>query len=94
MKRSFSASLFGTSTGAGLFGAKPTTTAAPLATPSVNRGLGGLDVSVSNKGLSQGSNSPTAAKENLLPNELMQTINGFKLVHLYAFKMRRDRTNF
>lgn len=45
---------------------------------TVNRGLGGLDVSVTNKGLTQGSASPTVAKENVLPNELMQTIDGFK----------------
>jgi len=40
--------------------------------------LGGLDVSVNYKGLSQGNSSSTAAKENLLPNELMQTIDKFK----------------
>lgn len=74
------ASLFGSSTG-GLFGSKPAATTAITSTAQplpANRGLGGLDVSISNKGLTQGSTSPTAAKENLLPNELMQTIDGFK----------------
>lgn len=73
------ASLFGATTG-GLFGAKPasTTAASTITTAATNRGLGGLDVSISNKGLAQGSTSPTAAKENLLPNELMTTIEGFK----------------
>ncbi|KAJ8679663.1 hypothetical protein QAD02_015450 [Eretmocerus hayati] len=71
--------LFG-ATSTGLFGAKPTTTtAAPtVVTTSTSKGLGGLDVSVTNKGLAQGTTSPTASKENLLPNELMQTIDSFK----------------
>ncbi|XP_012529938.2 nuclear pore complex protein Nup58 isoform X2 [Monomorium pharaonis] len=69
-------SLFGSGTGTTLLGAKPTT--ALTTTTSTSKGLGGLDVSVSNKGLSQGSSSSTAAKENLLPNELMQTIDKFK----------------
>ncbi|XP_058798941.1 nucleoporin p58/p45 isoform X2 [Phymastichus coffea] len=73
-------SMFGSST-SGIFGAKPTATTALTTTTlstTNNRGLGGLDVSISNKGLAQGNTSPTAAKENLLPNELMQTIEGFK----------------
>ncbi|KAF7384702.1 hypothetical protein HZH68_014314 [Vespula germanica] len=69
-------SLFGSISSGGLVGTKLTTTTTTTSTTS--RGLGGLDVSVNNKGLSQGSNSPTAAKENLLPNELMQTIDKFK----------------
>ncbi|KAL0116543.1 hypothetical protein PUN28_009891 [Cardiocondyla obscurior] len=69
-------SLFGTGTGSTLLGAKPTTVL--TTTSSTSKGLGGLDVSVSNKGLSQGNSSSTAAKENLLPNELMQTIDKFK----------------
>ncbi|XP_024939630.1 calpain-15 isoform X3 [Cephus cinctus] len=71
-------SLFGSSSG-GLFGAKPTT-AIPATTipPTASKGLGGLDVSATSKGLSQGSNSPTAAKENLIPHELMLTIESFK----------------
>ncbi|XP_072750539.1 nuclear pore complex protein Nup58 isoform X5 [Anoplolepis gracilipes] len=68
-------SLFGSS-GSTLLGAKPTIAA--TATTNTNKGLGGLDVSVNNKGLSQGNSSSTAAKENLLPNELMQTIDKFK----------------
>ncbi|XP_011503550.1 PREDICTED: nucleoporin p58/p45 [Ceratosolen solmsi marchali] len=71
-------SLLNSST-SGLFGTKlSTTTAATTVAVIVNHGLGGLDVSISNKGLTQGSTSPTTAKENLLPNELMQTIDGFK----------------
>ncbi|XP_015115321.1 probable nucleoporin Nup58 isoform X2 [Diachasma alloeum] len=74
-----STSLFGAAPTGGLFGAKPTATLAPVtATTNVNKGLGGLDVSVSNKGLSQGSSSLTAAKENLIPNEITQTIDAFK----------------
>ncbi|KAK2587199.1 hypothetical protein KPH14_002942 [Odynerus spinipes] len=69
-------SLFGNISNSGLAGTKLTTTTTTTTTAS--KGLGGLDVSVNNKGLSQGSNSPTAAKENLLPNELMQTIENFK----------------
>ncbi|KAI4479762.1 hypothetical protein M0804_010812 [Polistes exclamans] len=69
-------SLFGSVSSSGLAATKLTTTTTTTAT--VGRGLGGLDVSVNNKGLSQGSNSPTAAKENLLPNELWQTIDKFK----------------
>lgn len=54
-------------------------TATPATTGTVtSQGLGGLDVSINNKGLTQGSTNPTAAKENLLPNEIMQTIDGFK----------------
>lgn len=76
-----SASLFGSGTGSTLLGAKPmvtATTATTTTTINTNRGLGGLDVSINNKGLSQGNSSSTAAKENLLPNELMQTIDKFK----------------
>lgn len=54
------------------------TTITTTTTTNTNRGLGGLDVSVNNKGLSQGNSTSTAAKENLLPNELMQTIDKFK----------------
>ncbi|XP_011629622.1 probable nucleoporin Nup58 isoform X2 [Pogonomyrmex barbatus] len=68
--------LFGSGTGSTLLGAKPTTVL--TTTTSTTKGLGGLDVSVNNKGLSQGNSSSTAAKENLLPNELMQTIDKFK----------------
>ena len=73
----FSASLFGAGTG-GLFGTKPATTVAAVSMAGTNKGLGGLDVSLSNKGLSHGSNSPTVTKENLIPNELTQTIESFK----------------
>ncbi|XP_067204710.1 nucleoporin p58/p45 isoform X3 [Linepithema humile] len=69
-------SLFGSAPGSTLLGAKPITAA--TTTTTVHKGLGGLDVSVNNKGLSQGNSSSTAAKENLLPNELMQTIDKFK----------------
>ncbi|XP_051157695.1 nucleoporin p58/p45-like isoform X2 [Leptopilina boulardi] len=79
---------FGTSTGntSTLFGSNfgtnfntaKTTPVTTTAVTSTNKGLGGLDVSVNNKGLSLGSSSPTAVKENLLPKELMQTIDGFK----------------
>ncbi|XP_066594211.1 nuclear pore complex protein Nup58 isoform X2 [Prorops nasuta] len=62
-----------------LFAAMPTTTtAATTLVNTANKGLGGIDVSVTNKGLSHGSNSPMAAKENLLPNELMLTIGSFE----------------
>ncbi|KAG7206072.1 hypothetical protein KM043_003468 [Ampulex compressa] len=71
-----SAPLFGSITGGGLLGAKPATST--ITTTATNKGLGGLDVSVSSKGLSQGSNSPAAAKDNLWPQELMQTIDKFK----------------
>ncbi|KAK0167348.1 hypothetical protein PV327_004758 [Microctonus hyperodae] len=77
---------FGAAPTGGLFGAKPVATAIPTlpatltttTTTSNNKGLGGLDVSITNKGLSHGSNSPTVAKENLIPNEIIQTIDGFK----------------
>ncbi|XP_071572836.1 nucleoporin p58/p45 isoform X2 [Temnothorax nylanderi] len=72
-------SLFGSGTGSTLLGAKPTTVLSTVTgATGTNKGLGGLDVSVNNKGLSQGNSSSTAAKENLLPNELMQTIDKFK----------------
>jgi len=71
----YTASLFGSGTGSTLLGSKPATV---LTTATTSKGLGGLDVSVNNKGLSQGNSSSTAAKENLLPNELMQTIDKFK----------------
>ncbi|CAK9813170.1 Nuclear pore complex protein Nup58 [Anthophora plagiata] len=45
---------------------------------STTKGLGGLDVTVSNKGLSQGSNSSAVAKENIWPPKLLQTIDEFK----------------
>ncbi|KAH0956444.1 hypothetical protein HN011_000367 [Eciton burchellii] len=69
-------SLFGSGAGSTVLGTKPTT--AVTTTINTNKGLGGLDVSVNTKGLSQGNSSSTAAKENLLPNELMQTIDKFK----------------
>ncbi|XP_034952685.1 nucleoporin p58/p45 [Chelonus insularis] len=73
-------SLIGNTQTGGLFGAKPlgATTVTATTTTSVNKGLGGLDISTSNKGLSHSSNSPTVAKENLIPNELTQTIDSFK----------------
>ncbi|XP_043271001.1 nuclear pore complex protein Nup58-like isoform X2 [Venturia canescens] len=64
--------------GSGLFGVKPISTTVPVIVADTNKGLGGLDVSISSKGLSHGSNSPTVAKENLIPNELTQTIDSFK----------------
>ncbi|XP_014488142.1 PREDICTED: nucleoporin p58/p45-like isoform X2 [Dinoponera quadriceps] len=57
---------------------KPTISATATTTTGTNRGLGGLDISINNRGLSQGNSSSTAAKENLLPNEFMQTIDKFK----------------
>ncbi|XP_053985880.1 nucleoporin p58/p45 isoform X1 [Hylaeus volcanicus] len=69
--------LFGGSiTSGGLLGSKPLTSTS--VTTTTNKGLGGLDVSVSNKGLSQGSNSPATTKDNVWPPELMQTIDKFK----------------
>lgn len=68
--------LFGSGFGSNLNAAK--STAATTTVTTTNKGLGGLDVSISNKGLSLGSSSPTAVKENLLPKELMQTIDNFK----------------
>ncbi|XP_032662645.1 nucleoporin p58/p45-like isoform X2 [Odontomachus brunneus] len=73
--------LFPSGTGSILLGTKPTiasTIATTTTATSTNRGLGGLDISINNKGLSQGNSSSTAAKENLLPNEFMQTIDKFK----------------
>lgn len=70
-------SLFGSNFGSNL-NAPKSTAATTTAVTSTNKGLGGLDVSINNKGLSLGSSSPTAVKENLLPKELMQTIDGFK----------------
>lgn len=46
-------------------------------TSIINKGLGGIDVSVSNKGLSQ-ENINQAVKENIWPPELLQTIEKFK----------------
>lgn len=78
--------MFGQTTG-GLFGAKPASSATPAATgtTTTSHNLGGLDVSVNNKGLTQGSTNPTAAKENLLPNEIMQTIDSFKYDNFFHF---------
>ncbi|XP_076176590.1 nuclear pore complex protein Nup58 isoform X2 [Ptiloglossa arizonensis] len=71
------ASLFGGSViGSGLLGSKPLTST--NTTTATNKGLGGLGVSVSNRGLSQGSSSPVTAKDNIWPPELMQTIDKFK----------------
>ncbi|XP_046430409.1 nuclear pore complex protein Nup58 isoform X2 [Neodiprion pinetum] len=72
------ASLFGAAPVGGLFGAKPVNSAALTATTNI-QGLGGVDVSANKLGLTQGSSSPTAAKENLIPNELTQTIENFKI---------------
>lgn len=70
--------LFGTS-GGGLLGSKTVTTTAPTITTSItNKGLGGLDVSLSNRGFSQGSASPAVARENVWPPELLQTVDKFK----------------
>ncbi|XP_043264707.1 nucleoporin p58/p45 isoform X1 [Colletes gigas] len=69
-------SLFGGSITSGLLGSKPFTST--NATTVTNKGLGGLDVSVNNKGLSQGSSTPATAKDNVWPPELMQTIDKFK----------------
>lgn len=73
----FLGTLFGSNFGTNFNTAKTTPVTTTVVT-STNKGLGGLDVSVNNKGLSLGSSSPTAVKENLLPKELMQTIDGFK----------------
>ncbi|XP_033222298.1 nucleoporin p58/p45 isoform X2 [Belonocnema kinseyi] len=72
------ASLFGSTSVNNLLAGKSTAVINTSTGTTANKGLGGLDVSISNKGLSQGGSSPTAAKENLLPNELMQTIDNFK----------------
>ncbi|XP_026667962.1 nucleoporin p58/p45 isoform X2 [Ceratina calcarata] len=67
-------SLFG---GTGLLGSKPagmTTTT----TTATNKGLGGLDISQSNKGLSQGNIHSATSKEIIWPPELLQTIDKFK----------------
>lgn len=70
---------FGAAPVGGLFGAKTTVSTVPVTTTvNVNKGLGGLDVSINNKGLSHGSSSPTVAKENQIPNELIQNIDRFK----------------
>ncbi|XP_048512065.1 nuclear pore complex protein Nup58 isoform X2 [Athalia rosae] len=76
-------SFFGTTPAAtgSFFTAKPATTAATATITSVSlntTGLGGVDVSANKPGLTQGSSSPTAAKENLIPAELKQTIKNFK----------------
>ncbi|KOC61149.1 Nucleoporin p58/p45, partial [Habropoda laboriosa] len=70
-------SLFG---GNGLLGSKSMRVGNTTSTTTsiANKGLGGLDVSVSNKGLSQGSSSLAAAKENIWPPKLLQTIDEFK----------------
>ncbi|CAD6207981.1 GSCOCG00003239001-RA-CDS [Cotesia congregata] len=75
-----SSSLLGSAPSGNLFGTKPlgTSVAPTSSTTSVNKGLGGLDVSLSNKGFSLGGTGPTLAKENLIPNELTQTIESFK----------------
>lgn len=71
-------SLFGTSiAGGSLLGTKSSSTTT-ITTSTTNKGLGGLDVSVSSKGLLQGSNSPAATKDNIWPPELIQTIEKFK----------------
>ncbi|XP_033333549.1 nuclear pore complex protein Nup58 isoform X3 [Megalopta genalis] len=70
-----STSLFGGSViGDGLLGSKTVTST----TTATNKGLGGLDVSASNKGLSQGNSNSTTYKENVWPPELIQTIEKFK----------------
>ncbi|XP_043508294.1 nucleoporin p58/p45 isoform X4 [Frieseomelitta varia] len=67
-------SLFGSGN---LLGSKLGTIGTTTTTSTTNRGLGGLDVSSSNKGLSQGNTNSTA-KENVWPPELLQTIEKFK----------------
>ena len=67
----------GSNTGGGLLGAKPPNVTA-VTTTTTNKGLGGLDVSVRSKGLSQGINSPATTKDNVWPPELIQTIDKFK----------------
>ena len=70
----FVASLFGSGN---LLGSKLGTIGTTTTTSITNRGLGGLDVLSSNKGLSQGNTNSTA-KENVWPPELLQTIEKFK----------------
>lgn len=70
----FVASLFGSGN---LLGSKLGTIGTTTSTSTTNRGLGGLDISSSNKGLSQGNTNSTA-KENVWPPELLQTIEKFK----------------
>ncbi|XP_076236238.1 nuclear pore complex protein Nup58 isoform X2 [Calliopsis andreniformis] len=72
------APLFGSSvTGGGLLGTKsPSSTT--ITTTTTSKGLGGLDVSLSSKGLSQGTTNQTANKDNVWPPELLQTIDKFK----------------
>ncbi|XP_050593178.1 nucleoporin p58/p45 isoform X2 [Bombus affinis] len=68
-------SLFGSGN---LLGSKLATSGTTTTTSTTNKGLGGLDVSSSNKGFSQANTNPTAAKENIWPPELLQTIEKFK----------------
>ncbi|XP_076223390.1 nuclear pore complex protein Nup58 isoform X2 [Nomia melanderi] len=69
-------SLFGASVTSGSsIGSKAITTTTPTAT---NKGLGGIDISASNKGFLQGNSNPATAKENVWPPELIQTIEKFK----------------
>ncbi|XP_076756774.1 nuclear pore complex protein Nup58 isoform X2 [Xylocopa sonorina] len=64
--------------GGGLLGTKSVTSTTIATTTATNKGLGGLDVSLSNKGLSQGNINSGAAKENVWPPELLQTVDKFK----------------
>ncbi|XP_003689643.1 nucleoporin p58/p45 isoform X1 [Apis florea] len=66
-------SLFGSSS---LLGSK-LGTGTITTTSIINKGLGGIDVSLSNKGLSQ-ENVNQTVKENIWPPELLQTIEKFK----------------
>ncbi|XP_017756673.1 PREDICTED: nucleoporin p58/p45-like isoform X3 [Eufriesea mexicana] len=68
-------SLFGSSN---LLGSKLVTGTTTTTTSTTNKGLGGLDVYSSNKGLSQGNINPAAVKENIWPPELLQTVEKFK----------------
>ncbi|XP_043598520.1 nucleoporin p58/p45 isoform X2 [Bombus pyrosoma] len=68
-------SLFGSGN---LLGSKLATSGTTTTTSTTNKGLGGLDISSSNKGFSQANTNPAAAKENIWPPELLQTIEKFK----------------
>ncbi|XP_060827430.1 nucleoporin p58/p45 isoform X2 [Bombus pascuorum] len=64
-------SLFGSGN---LLGSKLATSVTTTTTSTINKGLGGLYISSSNKGFSRSN----AAKENIWPPELLQTIEKFK----------------
>ncbi|XP_034191586.2 nuclear pore complex protein Nup58 isoform X2 [Osmia lignaria lignaria] len=70
--------LFGGSvSGGSLLGGK-SIAGTTVTTTTTNKGLGGLDVSISNKGLSQGNSNTATAKDNIWAPELLQTIEKFK----------------